>query len=254
MKIIGIKANKTIKNNSRAWLVAITSFILLCLFLCFLFSCASASDKFLGFLGYNTYDYNSEEAIENLEPQSETAEELKELVKPLLLDRTQLEDFSDPRQVSELYRDAVLNYLLNTNFAKYTGNLDMLKSAEKEYPYYSITTLIPEIDFEKTVYQFFGGDKSAKNASGAIFTYLDKVSAYTIVGQPLKNDYLIEATSLVETENTYKMQFFITNDGDISPLYMALIIKRDDGTRYIKCLEKIADERITAPKSISAAK
>ena len=243
------RAGKTKQKNYRTWALAFASFILLCSLLLSLLSCGSVYERILGFLGYDVYDYAGESALSSHEPESETAQDLAELLQPLLLDKLKLEDFSDSRQVSELYRDAILNYLLNAYYTKYTGNLDLLKAAEEEYPHYNITTLIPKNDFEKTVYQYFGGEKSVKNVSGVIFTYLDKVNAYTIVGQPQKSNIEIEVTELSETENTFRMRFFTILDGDMSPVYMALIIKREDGTRYIKSLAKIADERVTAPSA-----
>lgn len=233
---------------ARAWYKT-ASIILLCAFLLSLISCGSAYETFLGYLGFDVYDYAGETIVTEHEPESETALSLAELVRPLLMDSVKLADFSDTRQASDLYRDAILNFLLNNHYAKYTGNLDLLKAAEKEYTYYNITTLIPEDDFESTVYQYFGGEKSVKNVSGSVFTYLEKVKAYTTVGQPVDNKIKIDISSCQETQSTYRLRFFNLLDGDVSPVYMALIIKREDGTRYIKSLTKIADERVTAPSA-----
>ncbi|NLK39013.1 MAG: hypothetical protein GX303_02025 [Clostridiales bacterium] len=234
--------------RKRAGLI-IAAVLVILIVLMILFSSSGAYDTMLQYLGFDLYDYESESVIVTHEPDSEVANELAQLFAPLLIDNVKLTEFSDTRQVSENYRDAILNFLLNSQFAKYTGNLALLEAAEKEYPHYHITTLIPREDFESTVYQYFGGKKSVKNESGILFRYLDKVKAYTAVGQPIKYDIEIGITSCQETESTFRVQFYNSLDGEISPVYSALIIKREDGTRYIKKLTKVADERVTAPSA-----
>lgn len=229
--------------------VIVAAALLLLIVLMIIFISSGAHHVMLQYLGFDLHDYEGEGVIATYDPDSEKAAELSRLFAPLLLDNVKLTEFSDTRQVSENYRDAILNYLLNSNFAKYTGNLALLATAEKEYPHYHITTLIPRADFESTVYQYFGGKKSVKNESGTIFRYLDKVKAYTSVGQTVKFDIKVEITACVETQNTFRVQFFNSLDGEVSPVYLAVIIKREDGTHYVKKLKKVADERVTAPSA-----
>lgn len=235
-------------NRARAGLVAAIALLLLTV-LVVAFTASGAYRTLLAYLGFDLHDYEGEAAIATHEPDSEKAAELARLFEPLLMDNVKLTEFSDARQVSAAYRDAILNYLLNSHYAKYTGNLALLEAAEKEYPHYHITTLIPRTDFESTVYQYFGGQKSIKNESGVLFRYLDKVKAYTLVGQPVKYNIQVVVTSCVETESTYRVQFYNSLDGEASPVYLAVVVKRKDGTHYIRTLKKVADERVTAPSA-----
>lgn len=202
-------------------------------------SCAdnAAFEKFMNFLGFDTHDYLGEEVIALHEPDSEISVELAEMTRMLSISSPNIPVFSGTKEAASNSRDAILNYMLNTNYAKYTGNTSLLTAASEKYPQYHISTLIPAKDFENTVYKTFGGKEKITHKDGDIFKYLDKVEAYTSIGQPMQNEMEIIVIKCEESENTYRVTIKNKLDGKESPEYYILIIKRSDGTKYIKSIE-----------------
>lgn len=192
--------------------------------------------SFFSMLGFDTYDYYGEEVIATLPPDSEEVAELTSLISMITMDTPELTAFSGAREAVSIYRDEILNSLLSASYSKYTGNIALLDKASAEYPQYVIMTIIPQEDFEYAVYKCFGGNEKITHADGSLFRYLPKVRAYTSVGQPQENCVKVEAVSCEETKSTFRLRFKCTV-GDSTENYFALIIKRDDGTRYIKSLE-----------------
>ncbi len=207
------------------------------LFLSFpLISCSSVIETFNSIMEYNNKDYILEEVIHTYSPNDEVSLELAEMTRMLSIESPYLEEFSGAGEASSKYRDCILNYILTNNYSKYTGNIKLLDKAMQEYPQYHITTLIPLSDFEYTVYRYFGGNEKINNKDGTLFKYLDKVEAYTSIGQPQKNILDITVTSCEETQNTFRLTFYNTVNDIVSPEYFALIVKREDGTMYIDYL------------------
>ncbi len=195
-------------------------------------------NEFLATLGFDTHDYDAEKIIESYESDSEKALELSEMVKTLTLNSPEIPTFSGTKEAISLCRDSLLNYMLDNNYTKYTGNLDLLDRASTEYPYLRVATIIPADDFENEAYRYFGGKQKVTNENGKLFTYLDKVDAYTTVTEPVENSIEVEVISLEETSRTFRLHFKCSLDEEESEEYFALIIKRADDSCYFKYVEK----------------
>ena len=59
------------------------------------------------------------------------------------------------------------------------------------------------------------------------------------VGIGVDNSADINISELYETENTYVCTFTCAMNESVSPTYRLLLMKRDDGTFYIKSLKEI---------------
>ena len=207
--------------------------ILLCLLLCLSLCSCTLYD----ILGIDTHDYAAEQKTQTLDENSDVAKELLDIIPMMVQNSPYLYEFDTPSEAAELYRDGILCFILARNFAKYNANVELISETKEQYPTYELTTVIPALDFESTVYRYFGGTSSVSNSSTELFTYLDKVDAYVSVGIGVDNSADIKISELYETENTYVCAFTCTMNGETSPVYRLLIMKRDDGTFYIKSLK-----------------
>lgn len=193
-------------------------------------------------LGFDTYDYMSESVTQTHDANSETAILLEDLLQVLVTDSPVLVTFDSMGGAIDAYRDAVLEYLLTADYAKYSGNTALIERAMKEYPEYQITQVIPETEFEATMYRCFGGDVMISHKDGNKFRYLPDVGVYIPMMATMDSGLYADITSLAETEKTYRVRFKVTSepweDGTVpeSEEYFALVIKREDGTLYIKKL------------------
>lgn len=203
-------------------------------FLC-LTSCLTAC-QLMDKLGFDTYDYMSEKVVVTHAADSETAEVLESFLQILITDSPYLATFENMSDAIRLYRDAVLTYMLDTGYAKYSGNTELLAKAEQEYPEYNITQIIPESEFEATMYRCFGGNVMLTHRDGERFKYLSKVGAYISPVTPTSSGLTADITALSETDKTYRVHFKVVGDDISSEEYFALVIKREDGTLYIKKL------------------
>ena len=200
------------------------------------------SCKLIDKLGFDTYDYMSETVTETHPVDGEIAGTLSELCGILISDSPTLDTFTGMNDAIKFYRDEVLAYMLRTGYAKYSGNTALIKKAEDEYPQYHITQIIPEGEFEATMYRVFGGSVKLTHKSGERFEYLDKVGAYITPVMQESGKLYPRIVYIGETDKTYRVRFYVSSDdGYVSDEYFALIIKRDDGTLYIKRLEKSSD-------------
>ncbi len=227
-----------------------TAFMLAAVMPLSLSSCSGADSLYVSImtaLGFDMNDYESEAVLATIDEDDDVYAELENIISMLIYDSVYLEEFENPRAAASGNGDAILNYMLLTSYASYSGNSELLSSAEEEYPQYSITVLIPATDFENRVYSCFGGDMSVKHTGTVHFTYLSKVDAYTTTGQAVVNSVSIDITSVVETENTYRVEFTLTeptegeDTGEISMSYTSLYMKRDDETIYMKYLHAADD-------------
>lgn len=204
----------------------------------FLVSCvAGGSGKwFKSLLGLDVYDYIAEAVEAECEVNGALADSLSETIRIVLGNGIHLEGFQTTAQAVGLYRDRILNYMLCTNYARYTGNEAAIEAVESVYPRTVVSTLISTDDFESTVYRFFGmGSVDHKN-SGA-FQYLSKAGYYTSPLCAREAETVLRVLSLHETANTYRMQFVLSNGEETSEPYTALFVKREDGSCYWKALE-----------------
>lgn len=198
-------------------------------------SCA-LGDMLLSALGFDTHDYEGEPVEATLEADDERVAQLCEAVKMLSVNTPFLYEFEkSSRAVSEC-SDAILNYMLCTAFSKYTGNIELLDAAVAQYPEFQILALIPGEDFENFAYTYFGGDVKLTHKSGTLFSYLERADAYSALTVPIENNVVVNVISCEETERTYRLTFQNTLGEVVSPVYRALIVKREDGSFYFKSL------------------
>jgi len=221
--------------NKRIW-------ILLPLLLLVLSSC-----RLLDQLGFDTYDYMGEEVRRTLPADGPEAGRLEDLLAMLVTDSDDLPTFTRMGDAIREYRDTVLTYMLSTGYLKYSGNTDLIAEAERAYPEFHITQVIPEAEFESVMYEIFGGDVKITHRDGERFQYLSRVGAYVTTLMPEASQYRPRIVELKETEKTYRVRFRVVpandteSDGTMSREYFALVIKREDGTRYIKRLQSTVE-------------
>ncbi len=213
----------------------------LLLALCML-TLSSCGEGLMAQLGFDTHDYEGEAVLESHAPKTPISAELSALVSRLLLVAPALTPFTGAKEGAELYRDAILLSMLRESYARYAGNKALIQEAETAYPGRQIQILIPAEDFESVVYEIFGGSEKAVNKSGEIFAYLDRVRAYTTPLSTLTGRVAVCPVRIEETERTYRLYFYNTEGDARSPLYYALIIKREDGSLYIAKLEEKISE------------
>lgn len=188
-------------------------------------------------LGFDMYDYHGEPVIANHEPDGAVGSSLVGMLD-ILAGETELPEFTGMNRAIDKYRDAILSYMLTTEYARYSGNRTLIEQAEEAYPAYQITQLIPAREFEATMYQYFGGSVKITHKDTNRFRYLQKVDAYiaTAAYVPVERD--VHITEIAETEHTYRVRFTVQWQEDASAEYIALIVKREDGTQYFKELIK----------------
>ncbi|MBR5680219.1 MAG: hypothetical protein IKX19_06150 [Clostridia bacterium] len=204
-----------------------------------------ASCALLDRLGFDTYDYMSEPVLRSAPADGEEAAALEDLLGMLITDSEQLPTFERMGDAIREYRDAVLTWMLKSNYMKYSGNTALIQKAEQAYPEYHITQIIPEGEFEATMYRCFGGDVKITHKNGDRFYYLPKVNAYISPVMPEDSGLRAHIVSLDETNRTWRIRFQVLPEGGKADrdtvTYFALVIKREDGTHYIKRLQT-ADE------------
>ncbi len=213
-------------------IISVICAAVLCLSLC---SCS----VIYGMFGISS-DYRTEPAIAYPEADGETAAALADMISMLTLGSPELPEFKDVVSAMDKCRDSVLFYMLGHNYGKYTGDLKRLDEASEKYPQMTVTNLIPAVEFEATVYKYFGGFRKISNASGQLFVYLDRISAYTAVTVPDVGQVDVNITSLVETEHTYRFNVTCSLGDVTSDEYSVIVVKREDGSMYF--------DRVTLPE------
>jgi len=203
---------------------------------------AMTSCGLLDKLGFDTYDYMSEAVIQTHDADGETAAVIEDLLMVLVTDSQILTTFDNMADAIPAYRDAVLEYLLASDYAKYSGNTKLIERAMDKYPEYQITQVIPELEFEAMMYRCFGGDVMLSHEDGNKFRYLPDAAVYVPMLATTDHGYYADVTALTETEKTYRVRFRVKSKPDAagtpveSDEYFALVIKREDGTMYMKKL------------------
>ena len=215
--------------NKRIGVILMTPFFLLTLYGC-------GARDFLSTLGFDTHDYEGEEIVETYDGDCEKAEELTNMLEVLTVNTPRIAPFDGANEAMKACRDAVLNYMLNREYAKYTGNITLMDQVKETYPQMQISAIIPADDFENFVYTYFGGKQKIKNITSTLFVYLEKVNAYITVAQPQENSIDYNIQKIEETQNTYRVYFTCSLHDEISPTYKTLIIKREDGNCYFRYL------------------
>ena len=77
-------------------------------------------------LGIDTHDYSAEASIATLETDGEIAGEIGEMICIMVQNTPYLSGFDSPADAAELYRNGVLCAILEHNYAKYNGNIDLI--------------------------------------------------------------------------------------------------------------------------------
>lgn len=204
----------------------------------FLVSCVAGSNPLWvrGLFGFDVANYEREEAIGTLPTEGAVATELCDMVEILAAGSIELRGFGSTSSAVKLYRDAILNDMLRDNYTSYTGSTQMLSASGTATGQAVISTFIPQADFEATVYRYFGG-ASVKHRDGTIFRYIKDAKGYTAPIQAWESAVEICVASLEETAHTYRMSFTLSLDGETSPEYLAVFVKRADGTSYFYSLK-----------------
>ena len=190
-------------------------------------------------LGIDTHDYGSENSIATVSQSGEMAKETADMICIMVQNTPYLEPFDNPADAAEIYRNGILCSILERNYAKYNANIELIERTRELYPTYEITTVIPAVDFESTAYRYFGGTASVGNRSTDLFTYLEKVDAYVSVGIGVDSSAKIEFSEFYETENTYVCVFTSSISETTAGPYRLVLMKRDDGTFYMRSLEEV---------------
>ena len=205
-----------------------------------LVSCMAAPNALWirGLFGLDTNDYFAEAPLRQLQPDGATAVLLTNMITIVVSDNIHLSSFSGTSEAVRLYRDEILNDMLRDDYSRYTGNRTALDKVANAYPYLSASTLISKEDFENVVFRFFGGT-SVSHKKGEAFSYLSRAGYYTSPVQARECVAQVNILELYETENTYRMQFTLTANGEASNVYTAVFVKRSDGSCYWKALRTI---------------
>ena len=203
-------------------------------------SCAYWED-FKSSFGFDTRDFANEDVIASRLGDEALEAQISECVSMLTMDAPSLAEFSSSSEAIEKCRDSVLNRMLDRDFSRYTGNIELLDRATEEYPQIMINNLVPAADFDRTFYRVFGGATKITRASGEYFSYLEKLEAYTALSAPMSPEFEVTYEKLDETENTYRVTLFVTVNGEASPRYDVLMRKRDDGTVYFRSVKEIKE-------------
>ena len=218
--------------------------ILITILLLLILTSCTLGDRIADKLGFDTYDYMSETVHTVHRTDGDLAANIEDILEILVTDSTVLPTFDNMGDAIKAYNDAVLTHMLETGYSKYSGNVDLINKAIAAYPEYSITQIIPQSEYEATMYRYFGGDVKITHRDGERFMYLSKVSAYISPVAPTNSGLHPDVTYLAETDKTYRVKFRIVTEDDTnmdSTEYFALIIKSDDGTHYIKKLLQGSD-------------
>jgi len=208
--------------------------IILCMLL---FSSCELVNSALLYVGIDSHDYVGEEAIAAFNLDDETVKSLVETIDILTLDSLNLTEFSDSKKVMTLYTDEILSFLLIQRYAKYNSNPALLSQIEKEYPSLYATTVIPADDYDAILQKHFGTGRNITHEDGKLFRYLPKVDMYVTQAQPMENTVTVNVVSCEETENTYRMKFTLSSNEETSDNYIAVFLKRESSTPYLKILK-----------------
>ena len=198
-------------------------------------------DPFTSLLGFDTFDYSDEAIVADRLGDGELEAAISDCVAMLTMNEPRLAEFSSPAEAIRKCRDSVLNHMLDADFSRYTGNIELLDEAAREYPQIKITNLIPASDFDRTFYRVFGGATKITSTSGEYFSYLEKLDAYTALSNPLSPEFSVKFSKLDETEHTYRATLSVTVNGASSPDYSVTMIKREDGTMYFRTVKTVQE-------------
>ncbi len=201
--------------------------------LLFLSSC-TVPEAINSAMGNDVYDYSGEK-IKGYVTEGDIYDSICESIGLLTLDSVNLYEFTEMSDAIVLYRDSVLNYMYDTSFAMYAGNSAYLEKVAEKYPDYQLIAAIPKSDYERVVYQYFGGDVKISHKSSELFRFLSGADVYVPVSLPVRKNIDTKVETIAETASTYRVTFTLSS-GDSEKRYMTVIVKREDGTMYFDLL------------------
>lgn len=212
--------------------------LLLLLVAVFLVSCVAGSGPLWvkGFFGIDLKNYRAETPLETLPVDGDQSAVLADVVDLLIDGSIELSSFSGSKQAVKLYRDRILVSMLRRHYSLYNCNPELCAAAKEAYPHRTLCTLIPKADFESFVFRNFGGN-SVSHKSGEVFEYLSSIKCYTSPVPVRKISVDLRVTGLVRTENTYRMNFTLS-DQSRSADYIAVFLFRQDGSFYLDSLAR----------------
>ena len=214
-----------------------TLLVLLLLTAAFLVSCVAGSGSLWvqGFLGMDTNNYAVEPVVNTLSPDGEEVAAMLDIIDILLPFGGELDSFRNTSQLLRHYRDAILNDMLRDNYSLYTGNAAVLEKVASASPHTVLTVAIPAEDFANAVNRYFGGSASS-HKSGDWFSYLPGAQVYTTPLQPVESPCTVTVERAEETLHAYRLYFRISEGDATSETYIALFVKREDGSCYLRAL------------------
>lgn len=223
----------------RKWRVG-TALLLVLVLTVLLVSCVAGSNSLwlLRLFGGDLRVYETESVISLIPTDGVIATELCSAIVFLNVGSVTMQEFHSASQAIRLYRDAILNSLISSNYSAYVGNATLLEAVRQSYPHLTVSILIPESDFENAAAQYLG-TSSVSNRNGQLFSYLSKADCYAIPAQIGTRKIAISPIEIAETEHTYRMTFSLDDGEGDSATYSALFLKRSEGNPYLRALTKI---------------
>ncbi len=194
------------------------------------------------FLGAGVPDYSGEVSLGDIE-NATVISEMTSTVTALTVNSIELPEFSSPGEIIAPCQDAILNYMLTSDYARFSGNTKLLSEISEKYPDMTVTAAIGIKDYESALYKLFSYSGTVRHGGTKRFSYLSKTKAYTPSAPATVSQVVLDIQSAIETEHTYQMSFFALLDEEISPLYNAVFIKKDDGM-YLRSLTRGKGEKI----------
>lgn len=180
-------------------------------------------------------NYSHEETIGVIEAGNEIYRTLEEKLAMLVLDSAEISEFEGAKEAFGLFFDSVLNYMSGKNYARYAGNSELIDAVNEKYPELDVIEAIPASELEATMYENFGGNVKLSHGSSRLFRYLDDADVYVPVTSPVSGGVEIKVQRILETENTYRIEFSLSA-GESLHDYVALAVKREDGSCYFETL------------------
>ncbi len=205
----------------------------------FLFGCGE--EKMTGLLGSGE-DYSGEPSIGDIESAS-VISAMTGAVTALTVNSIDLPTFSNPGEIIASCRDSILNYMLSTDYARFSNSTKLLSEISSEYPDRTVTAAIGTKDYENTLYKLLGYSGNVRHGETKRFTYLSRVKAYTPIAPATASNVVLDIQSAFETEHTYQMTFFALLDDETSPLYSAVFVKKNSEI-HLKSLSKSKGEKL----------
>lgn len=216
------------------------SLLLLLLFSAlFLVSCVTGANTLWvkGILGLDLTDYRAETVEKTLPLDGDIADSLCKGIELFTVNNLELKPFTKASQAVTYYRDEILNNMLREGYSHYTANAKSLSKVEAAYPNLNVSTLIPAADLENTASRYFGTHR-VEHENGELFNYLERAECYNFALKAWERTVEVIPERIEETYHTYRFSFRLTDGEDLSTLYTAVFVKRNDGTCYIRALDR----------------